>query len=151
MKDSIHKYFQIGTLRWMSLPKTNVLESVRKIAIDDYFDVIEISGCKDEEERKAVKNLLAQSHMKICYGAQPRLLGEMCIRDRPYTDLLAEDHKAAGSIWRYSCIWLLYIYGMAWNDKTESSIDISGNNSSPGNPYVLYLSDDGTGTCICCT
>ena len=40
MKDSIHKYFQIGTLRWMSFPKTNVLESVRKIAIDDYFDVI---------------------------------------------------------------------------------------------------------------
>lgn len=91
MKDSIHKYFQIGTLRWMSFPKTNVLESVRKIAIDDYFDVIEISGCKDEEERKAVKNLLAQSHMKICYGAQPRLLGGKLNPN----DLVEEGRKAA--------------------------------------------------------
>lgn len=74
MKESIHKYFQIGTLRWMSFPKMDVLESVRRIAADDYFDAIEISGCKDEKERNAVKNLLEQSHMKICYGAQPRLL-----------------------------------------------------------------------------
>lgn len=75
MKDSIHKYFQVGTIRWMSFPKMGVLESIRRIAADDYFDAIEITQCKDEEERKAVKKLLEQSHLKVCYGAQPRLLG----------------------------------------------------------------------------
>ncbi|MDD2972987.1 MAG: TIM barrel protein [Lachnospiraceae bacterium] len=75
MRESIHKYFQVGTIRWMSFPKSGVLESIKKIASDDFFDAIEITKCKDEEEREAVKKLLAQSHMKVCYGAQPRLLG----------------------------------------------------------------------------
>lgn len=75
MRESIHKYFQVGTIRWMSFPKMGVLESIRRIAADDYFDAIEITKCKDDEEREAVKKLLEQSHMKICYGAQPRLLG----------------------------------------------------------------------------
>ncbi len=75
MRESIHKYFQVGTIRWMSFPKMGVLESIRRIASDDYFDAIEITQCKDDEERLAVKKLLEQSHMKVCYGAQPRLLG----------------------------------------------------------------------------
>lgn len=75
MKDSIHKYFQVGTIRWMSFPRLGVLESIKRIASDDFFDAIEITKCKDDEEREAVKKLLEQSHMKVCYGAQPRLLG----------------------------------------------------------------------------
>ena len=75
MRESIHKYFQVGTIRWMSFPKMGVVESVKRIAADDYFDAIEITKCKDNEEREAVKKLLEQSHLKVCYGAQPRLLG----------------------------------------------------------------------------
>ena len=75
MRESIHKYFQVGTIRWMSFPKMGVLESIKSIAYDDYFDAIEITKCKDDEEREAVKKLLEQSHLKVCYGAQPRLLG----------------------------------------------------------------------------
>ena len=75
MRESIHKYFQIGTIRWMSFPRLGVLESIKRIASDDFFDAIEITKCKDDEEREAVKKLLAQSHLKVCYGAQPRLLG----------------------------------------------------------------------------
>ena len=75
MRESIHKYFQIGTIRWMSFPKMGVLESIKRIAADDYFDAIELTKCKDDEEREAVKKLLEQSHLKVCYGAQPRLLG----------------------------------------------------------------------------
>lgn len=75
MRESIHKYFQVGTIRWMSFPRMDVVESVRRIAADDYFDAIEITHCKDQQERDAVKRLLGQSHMKVCYGAQPRLLG----------------------------------------------------------------------------
>ena len=75
MRESIHKYFQVGTIRWMSFPRLGVLESIKRIASDDFFDAIEITKCKDDEEREAVKKLLEQSHMKVCYGAQPRLLG----------------------------------------------------------------------------
>lgn len=75
MRESIHKYFQVGTIRWMSFPRMDVVESVRRIAADDYFDAIEITHCRDQQERDAVKRLLEQSHMKVCYGAQPRLLG----------------------------------------------------------------------------
>ena len=75
MRESIHKYFQVGTIRWMSFPRLDVLESIERIASDDYFDAIEITQCKDAQEREAVRKLLAQSHLKVCYGAQPRLLG----------------------------------------------------------------------------
>lgn len=75
MKESIHKYFQIGTIRWMSYPRTPALEAIRKIASDDYFDAIEVKKCESNEEREATRKLLAQSHLKVCYGAQPSLLG----------------------------------------------------------------------------
>lgn len=77
MKESIHKYFQVGTIHWMSFPPTRYdsLESLQLIAQDDFFDAIEISQIKDDALRKATKEMLEQSHLKVCYGAQPRLLG----------------------------------------------------------------------------
>lgn len=77
MKESIHKYFQVGTIHWMSFPPTRYdsLESLQLIAQDDFFDAIEISQIKDDSLRKATKEILEQSHLKVCYGAQPRLLG----------------------------------------------------------------------------
>ncbi len=75
MKDSIHKYFRIGTIQWMSHPNVPVLDSIRRFACDDYFDALEITSFKDDETRAAAKRLLEQSHMKVCFGAQPCLLG----------------------------------------------------------------------------
>ena len=42
MKESIHKYFQVGTIQWMSYPKRDPMESLLAIARDDYFDAIEL-------------------------------------------------------------------------------------------------------------
>ncbi len=75
MRESIHKYFQIGTIQWMSHPTYEILDSIKRIACDDYFDAIEISKFNDDETRERAKKLLEQSHLKVCYGAQPRLLG----------------------------------------------------------------------------
>lgn len=75
MKESIHKYFQVGTIQWMSHPKRDVLQSIRDLASDDYFDAIEVKHFADDATRAEAKKLLAQSHMKVCYGAQPTLLG----------------------------------------------------------------------------
>lgn len=75
MKDSIHKYFQVGTIQWMSHPTYDVLDSIKKIACDDFFDAIEITRFTDDETREKAQKLLKQSHLKVCYGAQPRILG----------------------------------------------------------------------------
>lgn len=75
MRESIHKYFQVGTIRWMSFPNRSVVDQVKRIAVDDYFDAIEVTKCADDAEREEVKKILEQSHLKVCYGAQPRLLG----------------------------------------------------------------------------
>jgi sugar phosphate isomerase/epimerase len=76
MRDSIHKYFQVGTILWMSYPPTlyDYKASLYKILQDDYFDAIEITQIKSDSLRAEAKAMLEQSHCKVCYGAQPRLL-----------------------------------------------------------------------------
>ncbi len=77
MKDPIQKYFHLGTIQWMSHPPANykLLDSVKEIACDEFFTAIEITKIEDDETRAKVKKMLCESHMKVCYGAQPRLLG----------------------------------------------------------------------------
>ena len=74
MKDSIHKYFQIGTIQWMSYPRREILDSLRTIASDDFFDAVEICGFVSEAQRIQAKKILDQSHLKVCFAAQPVLL-----------------------------------------------------------------------------
>ena len=50
------------------------METIRKIAVDDYFSAIEITTIKDKEVRAKVKQMLDTSHMRVAYGGQPRLL-----------------------------------------------------------------------------
>ncbi|MCB7318166.1 sugar phosphate isomerase/epimerase family protein [Lacrimispora sp. 210928-DFI.3.58] len=77
MKDPIQKYFQVGTIQWMTHPPVSysVADSVKTICCDEYFGAFEITHIADEETREKVKRMLEQSHLKVCYGAQPRLLG----------------------------------------------------------------------------
>lgn len=81
MIENIEAYFQVGTILWMSYPpavynqsREGYEESLLKILRDDFFSCIELTQITDDILREKVKKLLAQSHMKICYGAQPRLL-----------------------------------------------------------------------------
>lgn len=73
MRDSIHKYFRVGTIQWMSFPQSDPMVSLKRICQDDFFDAIEVKGFGEQNEE--AKRLLAHSHLKVCYGAQPRLLG----------------------------------------------------------------------------
>lgn len=77
MRDPIQKYFQIGTIQWMTHPPKSyqLLDSVKTIVTDEFFTAIEVTRVADDETRAKVKRMLEQSHMKVCYGAQPRLLG----------------------------------------------------------------------------
>ena len=79
MKESIYTYFDVGTILWMSYPPVmypewGYEESLLKVLRDDFFTCIELTQVKDEMVRKRTGELLAQSHMKVCYGAQPILL-----------------------------------------------------------------------------
>ncbi len=77
MKDFIQKYFHVGTIQWMTHPPAqySLLDSVKAICRDEYFQALEVTEIPDARERKLVKSMIEQSHMKVCYGAQPRLLG----------------------------------------------------------------------------
>lgn len=75
MKDPIQKYFQVGTIQWMSFPFAEPMDSLKTILRDDFFGAIELKGYGSAEVNAEAKALLDQSHLKVCYGAQPRLLG----------------------------------------------------------------------------
>ncbi len=75
MKDPIQKYFQIGTIQWMSFPKRPPMDSLLAIAKDDFFSAIELKGFGSDEANAQAKKILDQSHLKVCFGAQTYLLG----------------------------------------------------------------------------
>ncbi|BFJ86874.1 sugar phosphate isomerase/epimerase [Ruthenibacterium sp. CLA-JM-H11] len=74
MREPIEKYFRVGTIQWMSHPARNVVESIRDFASDDFFSALEIRHFEDSAQREEARQLLAQSHMWLGYGAQPTLL-----------------------------------------------------------------------------
>src|SRR5665647_1618991 len=79
MNESIRKYMKIGLIHFMAYPAVikgegPIEETFRKIAIDDYFDVAEITWIKDPQVRSKVKKMIDTSHLEVAYGGQPRLL-----------------------------------------------------------------------------
>ncbi len=72
MKESIHHFFRMGILQWMSYPRTEPMLSLRKILCDDFFDVIETSGYGGESS--AASAYLKQSRIGVCFGAHPHQL-----------------------------------------------------------------------------
>jgi sugar phosphate isomerase/epimerase len=79
MNESLHAYMRVGIVHFMAWPTTikgegPILETVKRIAADDYFDAIEITWIKDGATRAQVKNMAQCAKLAIGYGAQPRLL-----------------------------------------------------------------------------
>jgi len=79
MQEQMYKYMKVGLIHFMAYPETikgegPILETLQKIAEDDFFTAVEISWIKDEETREKVKKLLKISHLVVAYGAQPTLL-----------------------------------------------------------------------------
>jgi len=79
MNESLFKYMKVGLVHFMAFPETMrgegpIVETVKKVAVDDYFNAIEITAIKNPEDRQKVKSMLRTSHMTIAYGGQPRLL-----------------------------------------------------------------------------
>jgi len=70
---------KVGLVHFMAYPATlkgegPIVETIKKLVLDEYFNAIEITTIKNAEERQVVKKMLETSHMTVAYGAQPRLL-----------------------------------------------------------------------------
>lgn len=79
MREPIHAYMKVGLIHFMAFPETikgegPIVETVKKIAEDEFFTAIEITWMKDPEVRKQVRRMLETSGMAVGYGAQPAVL-----------------------------------------------------------------------------
>ncbi len=79
MNTPLHHHIRPGIVHFMAFPATikgegPILETIRQIVADPYFEVLEISWIKDPAVRAQVKTLLAGSAVEVKYGNQPRLL-----------------------------------------------------------------------------
>jgi sugar phosphate isomerase/epimerase len=79
MQESMYKFMKVGLIHFMAYPQVMrgegpILETLQKIAEDDFFTAVEVSWIKDAKVREKAKKLLEVSHLTVAYGAQPRLL-----------------------------------------------------------------------------
>lgn len=79
MKTPLSSCIKPGIIHFMAYPATlrgegPVLETLKRILADPYFEVVEVTWMKDPAVRKAAAAMIAASGIEAKYGAQPRLL-----------------------------------------------------------------------------
>jgi sugar phosphate isomerase/epimerase len=79
MDESMRKYMKVGLIQFMAYPSVikgegPVEETLRKIALDDYFEVVEVTQIKDPAVRKRARQMIDTAHMEVAFGGQPMLL-----------------------------------------------------------------------------
>jgi len=79
MQESMYKFMKVGLIHFMAFPQVMkgegpILETLQKIAEDDFFTAVEVSWINDAQVRQKAKKMLEVSHLTVAYGAQPRLL-----------------------------------------------------------------------------
>ena len=80
MREPIQRYFQVGLVSGMAYaPQLSAGESwpelVRRIAVDGYFQVVEVNPLPDQAARDQVAALAAQGHLTLAQNAHGRLMG----------------------------------------------------------------------------
>ena len=78
MKEPLKSYIKPGILQFMAYPVADgngpVVESLKRILADAYFDVVEVSWVQDPEVRDSVREMLACSGVSSKYALHPRIL-----------------------------------------------------------------------------
>jgi sugar phosphate isomerase/epimerase len=74
-----------------------IVETLRKIAEDDFWTAVEVGWMKDVKVRHEASKLLEVSHMQVCYATQPRILGQKL---NPNSVDAAERKKAIDNVKR---------------------------------------------------
>ena len=75
MKDYIHSYMKMGIVQLMAFPDTDTVESIKKIAEDEFFGAIEIASIPGDI-RAEVDKILGASKLVVGYVGQAALLGQ---------------------------------------------------------------------------
>ncbi len=79
MQESFYKYMKVGIIHFMAYPATMrgegpIVETITKIAEDDFFTAIEITRIKDPDIRAKARDILISSGLAVGFGAQPVVL-----------------------------------------------------------------------------
>ncbi len=80
MERSIRRYMKVGTILHVSYKELGggegpILERLKKIVTDPFFEAVEVAQMKDAGVRKAATEMIARGHMVTAYGGQGRMLG----------------------------------------------------------------------------
>jgi len=79
VKESMYRYMNVGLIQFMAYPdavrdESALIDSVRKIALDPFFNVIELTSVPSQKTRLTIRQMLETAHMSAVFGAQPMLL-----------------------------------------------------------------------------
>ncbi len=97
-------YMHLGVVHFMLFPETMggdgpVVETATKVAVDDFFRVIEVRPINDAGERAKLKALCDVAHLEIGVGAQPLLLrGKLNLANLDETGRKAAVEAVKGAI-----------------------------------------------------
>ena len=80
MTEPIQNYARIGIVHFMAYKSCiggegPIVETLERIALDPYFQAVEVTHMKDEKVLAEAAELLEAAHMDVAFGAQPILLG----------------------------------------------------------------------------
>jgi len=81
MEKQLEAYMRMGIVHFMAFPELAGgggpwVETVRHIALDPFFNAIEITHIEDNSIRDEVKNLIQLARLSVGYGAHPAILGQ---------------------------------------------------------------------------
>ncbi len=76
---SMYRYMKPGIVHFKAFPEVQwgvgpVVETLRKIAEDDFWSVVEVGWMRDIKVRNEARKLLEISHLEVCYATQPMFL-----------------------------------------------------------------------------
>jgi sugar phosphate isomerase/epimerase len=111
---SLYRHMRLGIVHFKAFPEIefgqgSMLETLRKIAEDDFFTAVEIGPSRDVRIRNQVRNLLEVSHLTVCYATQPTILGGKL---NPNALDPAERRRALSAL--KNCVDEAYDVGASW-------------------------------------
>lgn len=79
---SMYRHMRLGIVHFKAFPEVEfgagasaMVDTLKKIAEDDFFTAVEIGPSRDVRIRHQVRQLLDVSHLTVCYATQPTILG----------------------------------------------------------------------------
>ncbi|GFN21906.1 sugar phosphate isomerase/epimerase family protein [Thermanaeromonas sp. C210] len=81
MQGSIYEYMKVGIIHFKAFPATvygtgPILETLRRIAEDDFFTAVEVGWIRDVQTRLEAAQMLKVAHMEVCYATQPAMFSQ---------------------------------------------------------------------------